>query len=95
MNKLDLPNSNFTRLIEEQQNQMKGACLEILERTGVRLYNQEALDLLRRSCVEIEDGNLVRIPAPLVEKAIAMAPRCVTLYDRNGETAMWVLIAYI
>jgi trimethylamine--corrinoid protein Co-methyltransferase len=90
MNKLDLPSSNFTRLTEEQQSQMKEACLEILERTGVRLYNQEALDLLHRSGVKIEDGNWVRIPASLVEKAIAMAPNYVNLYDRHGESAMSV-----
>jgi len=88
MSRLDLPNSNFTRLTEEQQGKMKEACLEILERTGVRLYNQDALDLLHRSGVKIEDGNRVRIPAPFVEKAIAMAPHCVTLYDRHGEAAM-------
>ena len=51
-NMLDLPNSNFTRLTEEQQNQMKDACLEILERTGVRLYSQEALELLAKSGCE-------------------------------------------
>jgi trimethylamine:corrinoid methyltransferase-like protein len=53
MNRLDLPSSNFTRLTEEQQSQIKEVCLEILEKTGVRLYNQEALDLLHRSGVNI------------------------------------------
>ncbi len=88
MNSLDLPYSNFTRLTEGQQGQMKDACLEILERTGVRLFNQEALDVLHRAGLKIEDENRVRIPAPTVEKAIAMAPHSVTLYDRHGEPAM-------
>ena len=91
VNMLNLPSSNFTRLTDEQQSKMKEACLEILERTGVCLYNQEALDLLHGSGAKIEDGNRVLIPAPLVEKAIAMAPHCVTLYDRHGESAMPVM----
>lgn len=90
MNKLDLTGSNFMRLTAEQQSQMKEACIEILERTGVRLYHQEALDLLHRAGLKIEDGNWVRIPASLVDKAIAMAPHCVILYDRHGESAMAV-----
>jgi len=90
MNKLDLPGSNFTRLTEEQQRQMKEACLEILEQTGVRLYHQEALDLLHRAGLKIEDGNRVRIPASFVEKTMAMAPHDVTLYNRHGESTMEV-----
>lgn len=90
-NMLDLPNSNFTRLTKEQQKQMKDACLEILECTGVCLYSQEALELLAKSGVKIEDGNRVRIPASLVEKAIAMAPHSVTLFNRQGEPTIPVM----
>ena len=90
-NKLDLPDSNFSRLTEEQEIQVKEASLEILERTGVCLYNQEALDLLHKSGAKIVDGNRVQVPAPLVEKAIAMAPHSVTLYDRHGESAMSIM----
>jgi trimethylamine--corrinoid protein Co-methyltransferase len=88
MNNLELSNSYFTRLTKDQQDRMKAACLEILERTGVRLYNQEALELLQRSGVKIEDGNRVRIPAQLVEKAIGLAPTGVTLYNRLGAPVM-------
>lgn len=85
---LDLPKSNFTRITEQQQNRMKDACLEILERTGVRLYHQEAIEILNKSGVKIEDGNLARIPPAMVEKAIAAAPREITLYNRLGEPAI-------
>ena len=85
-----MPISHFTRLAEDQQRQMKEACLEILEQTGVRLFHPEALDLLQRSGLKIEDGNLVRIPAPFVERALVAAPHGVTLYNRNGEPALQV-----
>jgi trimethylamine--corrinoid protein Co-methyltransferase len=87
-NILDLPNSNFTRITKEQQSRMKDACLEILEGTGVRLYNQEAIEILIKSGVKIEDGNRAYIPAALVEKAIETAPHEVTLYNRLGEPAI-------
>jgi trimethylamine--corrinoid protein Co-methyltransferase len=85
MNKLELPDSHFTRLTIDQQSRMKEASLEILELTGVRLYDQAALDLLRHAGIKITDDNLVHLPFNLVESAIDMAPREVTLYDRNGE----------
>jgi trimethylamine--corrinoid protein Co-methyltransferase len=88
INHLNLSISNFTRLTPEQQGQIKNACLEILERIGIRLFSQEALDLLKSAGARIEDGNRVYIPSKLVERALAMAPCGVTLYDRNGEPAM-------
>jgi trimethylamine--corrinoid protein Co-methyltransferase len=59
-----------------------------MERTGVRLYDQEALDLLKKAGVSATDGNRVRIPARVVEHALSTAPKRVTLYDRNGEPVM-------
>jgi trimethylamine--corrinoid protein Co-methyltransferase len=55
--------TQFRRLSDEQCQRLYWACLEILERTGVRLYDQEALDLLKKSGVPATDGNRVRIPA--------------------------------
>ena len=88
LNQTDLPASNFTRLTDQQQAQMKAASLEILECTGVRLFCQEALDLLRKAGLQVEDGNRVRIPAPFVEQAVAIAPHQVTLFDRHGAPVM-------
>jgi len=85
---LDQPASNFTRLTDQQQAQMKAASLEILECTGIRLFHQEALDLLHHAGLQIEDGNRVRIPAPFVEQAIAMAPHRVTLFNQHGAPVM-------
>lgn len=73
------------KLSEDQCRKLYWACLEILERTGVQLFEQEAVDLLKKAGAHISDGNRVRIPAGLVEKAFATAPKKITLCDRNGK----------
>jgi trimethylamine--corrinoid protein Co-methyltransferase len=79
---------NFPFLSDAQGRRMHQACLEILERVGVRLFLEEAVELLKKAGARVTDGNLVRVPANLVEKALATAPRQVTLYDRGGRPVM-------
>jgi trimethylamine--corrinoid protein Co-methyltransferase len=78
------------KLSEGQSQKLYWACLEILERTGVCLYNQEAIDLLKDAGAEVTDGNRVRIPSGMVEKAFSTVPKNVTLYNRNGKRTMQV-----
>ncbi len=78
------------KLSDGQCQKLYYACLEILERTGVCLYEQEAVDLLNHAGAEVTEGNRVRIPAGMVEKAFSTVPKNVTLYDRNGRRAMQV-----
>ena len=66
--------SLFRKLSDDQREQTHNASLEILETTGARLYEQEALDLLRRAGAHVSDGNRVRIPALLVEWSLSTAP---------------------
>lgn len=87
-NTISLDTPQFRRLSEDQNRKLYWACLEVLERTGVRLYEQEALDLLKKAGVQADDGNRVRIPAGLVEKARMTAPSKVTFYNRFGQAAM-------
>ncbi len=60
------------------------ASLEILDRVGVRLHLEEAVQLLRAAGAGVSDGNLVRIPSGLVEKALDTVPKTLTLYNRDG-----------
>ncbi len=79
-------NSPFAKKLSDSQCQkLYWACLEILERTGVQLFAQEAIDLLEKAGAHVTDGNRVRIPAGLVEKAFATAPKKITLCDRNAN----------
>ncbi len=80
--------TRFRRLSEEQCQKLHWASLEILERTGVRLYHQPAIDLLQKAGAHISEGNRARIPATLVEKAFNTVPQQATLYNRHGEAAI-------
>jgi trimethylamine:corrinoid methyltransferase-like protein len=84
LNQSALPASNFTYLTGQQQAQIMAACFDIPEYAGVRLFSQEALDLLHKAGLQVEHGNRVCIPAPFVEQAVAMAPHQVTLFNQHG-----------
>ncbi|MFN3308385.1 MAG: trimethylamine methyltransferase family protein [Anaerolineales bacterium] len=78
----------FRKLSDAQIEKIHYASLEILERTGVRLYEPRAIELLKKKGVTVEEGNRVRIPPGLVEWALSIAPKRTTLYDRHGRRAM-------
>ncbi len=64
------------------------ACLEVLERTGVRFFLPEAVDILKKAGATVSDGNRVRIPPKLVEQALQTAPSEVRMFDRTGRPAL-------
>ena len=78
----------FQSLNQDQINLLHEASLEIMADTGMRFYDQEALDLLSKAGASVSDGNLVRIRPHLVEWALRKAPKNVTIYDRDGKRAM-------
>jgi trimethylamine---corrinoid protein Co-methyltransferase len=78
----------FRKLSDDQVEHLHHASLEILERTGMRLYEPEALALLGKKGVQVEDGNRVRIPPGLVDWALSLAPKRAVLCDRNGRRAI-------
>ncbi|HTP60317.1 MAG TPA: trimethylamine methyltransferase family protein, partial [Spirochaetia bacterium] len=74
-------------LDREQCEKIHQASLEILRRTGVRVYSEDALALLRDAGCPVTDTNLVRFPAGLVEWALSQAPSTISLCDRGSSTA--------
>jgi trimethylamine--corrinoid protein Co-methyltransferase len=82
---LELP---FGRLPAHQCEEIHDASLQILERTGVRLYDQTAIKLLKKAGASVNDGNRTRIPRRLVEQALKSAPREFTLHDRNYQSGL-------
>jgi trimethylamine--corrinoid protein Co-methyltransferase len=80
--------AQFSRLSDEQCEKIHWASLEVMERTGVRLYEQEAVDLLQQAGAFVSEGNRVRIPSGLVEKAFTTVPKRVVLCDRHGNRVM-------
>jgi trimethylamine--corrinoid protein Co-methyltransferase len=77
--------AQFDRLSAEQCERILQASLEVLARTGVRLYEQEAIDLLKKAGAQVTEGNRVRIPFALVEKAFTTVPRSIVLCDQAGK----------
>ena len=78
----------FRKLSDDQTERLHHASLEILDRTGVCLYEPEALALLQKKGLKVEEGNRVRIPPGLVEWALSIAPKRAVICDRNGRRAM-------
>ncbi len=78
----------FRKLSDEKLDKIHAASLQILEQTGIRLYEPRALELLKRKGVAVEDGNRVFIAHDLVEWALSTAPKQTTLYNRDGKEAM-------
>jgi len=77
----------YRDITDEQCRLIHDASLEILERTGVHLYYQPAIDLLKKAGCFV-DGDHVRFPPHLVEWALRAAPSRIMMYDRLGNPVM-------
>lgn len=75
---------------EKDLDEIHSASLEILERTGVRIYHEEAISLLRSAGAYIEDDTLVKIPNDVVTAAIDSSPDRVVLSNRLGERKLFL-----
>jgi trimethylamine--corrinoid protein Co-methyltransferase len=72
-------------LDKEQCKAIHLASLEILRRTGVRVFHDEALEMLRETDAVISAGNLVRFPPGMIEWALKQAPSRVALCERGSD----------
>jgi trimethylamine--corrinoid protein Co-methyltransferase len=81
----DLPRirPQLTMLAREDCLRLHRASREILRQTGVRVYCEAALNLLREAGAVVVD-NLAKIPPSLVEWALASVPSTFNLYQRAG-----------
>jgi trimethylamine---corrinoid protein Co-methyltransferase len=78
----------FRILSRSQMDAIHDASMRILAQTGVRVYNGEAVGLLRDAGAFVDDDVQVRIPAHLIEWAVGASPSNVTIYNRSGSDAM-------
>lgn len=80
----DVPtNPGFRCLSLQQIQQIHKATLEVLEITGVDIYDESALALLQQAGAYVT-GIRVRFPSALVEWAISVAPESMTIWSRDG-----------
>jgi trimethylamine--corrinoid protein Co-methyltransferase len=84
---MSMTSAHYSRLGPQECEKIHLASLEILERTGVDVHDEKARDLLIQGGARA-DGIRVRIPEYLVARALATAPKRITLYDRLGNVAM-------
>jgi trimethylamine--corrinoid protein Co-methyltransferase len=89
-NSLAYLSPQFAVLSENQLEELHLAGLEVLRRTGVRIHHSGALELLKEAGAFISEDNLVKIPASLVEEALASAPSRVIMCDREGEPSVYL-----
>ena len=77
----------FQLLTEEQKSEIFSASLEILERTGAKIFDEESKEILKEGGCWV-DGDLVKIPVGISEWAVRSAPSKIHLYDRLGNIKM-------
>ena len=76
-------------LTESQCDELHLATLEILDRVGVNVFDDEALEILAAGGARVE-GNLVKIAPWMVQEALATAPCRVPMGNRSGDRAMFL-----
>ena len=74
-------------LAPEQREAVHRYSVEILEKTGVRVESDTALESFRRSGAAEIHGDVVCIQEQLIDHAIHAAPASLEVFDRDGDTA--------
>ena len=77
--------THFWVLSDGQIEEILGAALEILERVGVKVNDEEALALLEKGGARTEGGGLAKIPPAMVQRALGIAPPRIVLANRDGQ----------
>lgn len=77
-------------LTDDQISEIHYSSLEILERTGVLVYEEHAIELLHGANCSILEDNRVRIPSYVVEEALRSVPKRFSLSNRNGKDRLLV-----
>jgi trimethylamine--corrinoid protein Co-methyltransferase len=74
----------LTFLSDNEIGQIHEASLRILKETGVKILSEKVRKLLAENGAEV-DGDIVKIPKPMVEEAVRRVPREITLAAREPE----------
>ncbi len=77
----------FRVLSDQQIEKIYYSALEVLERVGANVFQDEALELFKNSEAVVR-GNRVRVPVSLVERALKTYPNKITLKGRNGKRSV-------
>lgn len=72
-------------LAKDQIEEILSGSIEILERVGVKIHDENVVELLKKGGAQTSDGVLVRIPAFMVKRALLTAPGRIVLVGRDGK----------
>jgi trimethylamine--corrinoid protein Co-methyltransferase len=73
-----------TFLAREEIEAIHNASLQVLEKTGIKVMSEIALDILKKAGAKVDYGtNHVTLPRQLVAEALKMAPKTITYGARN------------
>jgi trimethylamine--corrinoid protein Co-methyltransferase len=75
-------------LSRDQQERIHAASLEILERVGALIEEDQSAALLQKAGVRRAETGTFHIPPKLVEWAVSVAPKRIVLHDRNARPAL-------
>ena len=74
-------------LTDDDIKNIHDASLTILEKTGVIIKNNEALNLLKNSGCQVDlDKKAAHIPEHLVKECLSKTRPTITLYHRDGKS---------
>ena len=92
---VQMSNAHYARMGQQECESIHLASLEILERVGIDVHDEKARQLLVKGGAKA-DGIRIRIPEHMVEKALALTPKRMTLYNRNRQVAIraWAYNTY-
>jgi trimethylamine--corrinoid protein Co-methyltransferase len=79
--------AHYSRLGQQECEKIHRASIEMLEHVGIEVHDEKALNLLVKGGAKA-DGIVVRIPESMVLKALAVAPKNMTLFDQKGQIAI-------
>lgn len=85
----DRQSPQFRILSDAHCRELYLAALECLARVGVIVNHEEARHLLAGAGAQVE-GNLVRIPAHIIQEALTVIPRTFTIWGRERRNEMQV-----
>lgn len=69
-------------LTEEQVERIHEGSLQVLEKTGVKFWDERAIEILKQAGAESDRESVVRFPRSLIESALKKAPREILLAGR-------------
>jgi trimethylamine---corrinoid protein Co-methyltransferase len=84
---LNMTSAHYSRMGQQECENIHQASLEILYRVGVDVHDDKAREILVKGGAQA-DGIRVRMPEFMVTRALSTAPKRIVLNDRSGRVAM-------